>query len=125
MPDFSNGFVSRIVSLAQTHDLLTARNWDTVQLKEIFENELKAYQSSDRNRLSLSGSHIALNSKEAIAIGMIVHELATNAAKHGALSSGEGAVRITWGEWDQFALIGKRKMAHLFISRSREALGVN
>ena len=53
--DFSNSFVSRIVSLAHTHDLLTARNWDTVQLKEIFENELRAYQSSDRNRLSLSG----------------------------------------------------------------------
>ena len=98
---FSASFVSRIVSLARTHDLLTESNWDTVQLKGIFENELTAYQNSDCTRISLSGSLIALNSKEAVAISMIVHELATNAAKHGALSKVDGRLRISWKESDQ------------------------
>ena len=94
--DFSASFVSRIVSLAHTHDLLTESNWDTVPLKGIFENELNAYQNSDCTRILLSGELVALGSKGAVAISMIVHELATNAAKHGALSNVEGQLRVSW-----------------------------
>ena len=103
--DFSASFVSRIVSLAHTHDLLTESNWDTVQLRGIFENELNAYQNSDCTRVLLSGGLIGLGSKEAVAISMIFHELATNAAKHGALSDAEGRLRVSWKESNQKIII--------------------
>jgi two-component sensor histidine kinase len=93
---YSASFISRIVSLAHTHDLLTASNWEDVQLKGILENELGVYQNAGSARVSLSGENISLDSKEAVAISMIVHELATNAAKYGSLSQENGRLRVVW-----------------------------
>ena len=104
--EYSTSFVHRIVSLAHTHDLLTKGSWESVQLKEIFENELNAYQNPECSRILLSGDPIALHSKEAVAISMIVHELATNAAKHGALSNGAGRLNISWQADNEAIAIG-------------------
>ena len=113
--------ISRRISLAHTHNLLSESKWDTVRLMEILENELSAYQNVDCTRISLSGSPIALNSKDAVAISMIVHELATNAAKHGSLSNIDGRVVVSWLESNgMIRWIGRRQMVRQFSIQGNE-----
>ena len=94
--DFTSSFVSRLVSLAHTHDLLTESSWSNVEMRQIFENELRSFQNDGFERVSLTGEPVMLNAKDAVPFSMIVHELATNAAKYGALSNVEGRLKINW-----------------------------
>lgn len=94
--EYSASFTSRIASLARTHDLLTEKSWDVIELQEILLNELTAFQTADLNRIVLTGPKVFLKSKEAVSVGMIVHELATNAAKYGALSVDMGRLLVSW-----------------------------
>ncbi|WP_168202894.1 MULTISPECIES: sensor histidine kinase [unclassified Tardiphaga] len=94
--DYSASFSSRIVSLARTHDLLTEKSWDTIELREILLNEVNIFQNTDSSRIVMIGGVVELASKEAVSLGMIIHELATNAAKYGALSVDKGRLTISW-----------------------------
>uniref|UniRef100_UPI001FAF1778 PAS domain-containing protein n=1 Tax=Microvirga solisilvae TaxID=2919498 RepID=UPI001FAF1778 len=85
--DFYQGFVGRIVSLARTHNLLTEDLWQKADLRELVQTELGPYEDEARNRILVEGPHIELPSEAAVPIGMAIHELTTNAAKHGALST--------------------------------------
>jgi len=91
---FVAAFSERLHALAATHDLLTAGRWESVSLEELVRSELKPYAGGDA--LEIDGPPLALKPPLAIALGMILHELATNAAKYGALSGPSGAVGITW-----------------------------
>lgn len=93
--DFTTSFLSRIISLAHTHDLLTKNSWDTVSLGEIVRSELGIYQTTESERILIHEDPIFLHSNDAVAVGMIIHELATNAAKYGALSKESGRVKIS------------------------------
>lgn len=94
--DFYKAFVGRIVSLANTHSLLTEAVWQTAPLREILEKELKPYNDVRGERIKLDGPAVELPSEIAVPIGMAVHELTTNAAKYGALSVRNGRVSVTW-----------------------------
>lgn len=94
--DFYKAFVGRIVSLANTHSLLTEAVWQTAPLREILEKELKPYNDVRGERITLQGPAVELPSEIAVPIGMAVHELTTNAAKYGALSVRNGKVSVTW-----------------------------
>ncbi|SCX97969.1 PAS domain-containing protein [Microvirga guangxiensis] len=94
--DFYQGFVGRIVSLARTHNLLTEDLWQKADLKELVETELGPYEDETRNRIIIEGPHVELPSEAAVPIGMAMHELTTNAAKHGALSTFGGQVEVRW-----------------------------
>ncbi|WP_414472040.1 HWE histidine kinase domain-containing protein [Microvirga sp. M2] len=94
--DFYKAFVGRIVSLANTHSLLTEALWQTAPLREILEKELKPYNDSRGERIVLEGPAVELPSEIAVPIGMAVHELTTNAAKYGALSVRNGKVAVSW-----------------------------
>ena len=96
--EYSANFIGRVASLARTHDLLTKRNWESVPIREIFDKEIAVFQNVQNNRISLSGDSIQLSSRSAVTLGMIAHELATNAAKYGALSCPEGKVAISWSQ---------------------------
>jgi PAS domain S-box-containing protein len=91
---FVAAFSERLLALAATHDLLTAGRWESVSLDELVRSELKPYAGGDS--LAISGPPLALKPPVAIGLGMILHELATNAAKYGALSGPSGSVGITW-----------------------------
>ncbi|EIM27310.1 signal transduction histidine kinase [Microvirga lotononidis] len=94
--DFYQAFVGRIISLANTHSLLTEAVWQTASLREILEKELRPYNDASAERIALHGPEVDLPSEAAVPIGMAIHELTTNAAKYGALSVPGGKVSISW-----------------------------
>jgi two-component sensor histidine kinase len=90
--DFSAAFQDRVIALGRTHQLISRNNWTGVDVRAIVTGELAPY---DELRLAASGPTLSLGPGQAVALGMIVHELATNATKYGALS-GDGAIRVEW-----------------------------
>jgi PAS domain S-box-containing protein len=88
-------FEGRLLALARSHDLLTQANWDTVSLKDLATASVQI-QGSPGPRISVSGPEIMLSPREALSIGMALHELFTNALKYGALSSPEGRISLSW-----------------------------
>ncbi|MDB5445191.1 MAG: signal transduction histidine kinase [Phenylobacterium sp.] len=99
--DFIENFDARVMALSQAHNLLTRRRWTGIGLGELLDQQLGALAAEDE-RLSLEGPEITLSPRVGLLLGMLIHELATNAAKYGALSLGSGRVRLQWavGEAD-------------------------
>jgi two-component sensor histidine kinase len=89
-------FEARIRALAQTHTRLAESNWAGVALETIIWDELAPYRREDTQNVRMSGPPVSLNPKFALMIGMAMHELATNAAKYGALSAKSGVVETRW-----------------------------
>jgi two-component system CheB/CheR fusion protein len=87
-------FDARLVALSRTHDLLARDSWEGASLRQVVLQELEPYGSEDR--FVIEGPDFELRDKMAVALGMALHELATNAAKYGALSKPTGQVRVTW-----------------------------
>jgi PAS domain S-box-containing protein len=87
-------FSDRIRALAQTHSRLAETSWSGVSLKTIIDDETAPYRTN--GNLHVVGQDVRLNPKCALSLGMAFHELATNAAKYGALSDREGSVQINW-----------------------------
>jgi two-component sensor histidine kinase len=83
----------RLRALSATDEFITRSDGQGAQLSEVLEAELDPY---DRSRASLHGDPVQLPAKLAVMLALIFHELATNAAKHGALSTADGRVIITW-----------------------------
>ncbi|WP_210485594.1 PAS domain-containing protein [Microvirga antarctica] len=94
--EFYQSFVGRIVSLARTHNLLTEDYWQKASLGDLIRTELGPYDDAGRKRVFISGPPVELPSEAAVPVGMAIHELTTNAAKHGALSSFGGNVDVRW-----------------------------
>jgi two-component sensor histidine kinase len=89
-------FDTRLVSLSRTHDLLARDSWESASLRDLLSQELEPYQAADGTRFAVEGPDFGLRPKAALALGLALHELATNAAKYGALSAPRGRVRVTW-----------------------------
>jgi two-component sensor histidine kinase len=86
----------RIKALAKVHTLFVQSRWAGAELSSIAEQELEPYLREGEVRVRIDGPALFLEPKIAQAIAVALHELATNAAKYGALSDGEGRVEITW-----------------------------
>jgi PAS domain S-box-containing protein len=89
-------FDMRIRALAQTHVRLADANWSGVSVERILLDETAPYRREDGANVRISGPSIVLNPKCAVTLGMAFHELTTNAAKYGALSTKTGAVEAHW-----------------------------
>jgi two-component sensor histidine kinase len=92
---YRNAFMSRLQSLARTHNLLQTSDWHGALLRDVVLSELAPYQT-DQTRWMLEGPDVLLNSNSALALGMAMHELVTNAAKYGALCDSHGMVSVAW-----------------------------
>jgi two-component sensor histidine kinase len=94
--DFMRDFSARIVSLADTHSMLTDDYWQMASLQKLLESELRHYDTNDKSRVLLEGPDVALVADIAIPVGMAFHELASNSSKYGALSRPQGRVEVRW-----------------------------
>ncbi len=95
---FADSFDGRLDAMARTQDLLVRGPWDRAQLDHIVRLELEALGAKEASNFNLRGPELELSARASHAMAMMVHELATNAAKYGALSqkAPEGCVDIAW-----------------------------
>jgi len=96
MEEFSSVFGQRLQSLAAAQDLIVAENWEGVDLAELISSQLAHYAPADGSRIRVEGPAIKLNPEATQTLGLALHELATNAAKYGALSKDSGKIDISW-----------------------------
>jgi len=91
-------FDARMVALSNTHNVLTAENWESASLRSVVEGAVAphALAEVDTARFDLVGPDTRLHPKVAVTLAMALHELMTNAAKYGALSVPEGRVGVSW-----------------------------
>jgi PAS domain S-box-containing protein len=95
LTDFVTALDSRIKSLARTHELLSQSRWTGVALAEIAQRELAPYAAEN---VETGGPSVTLKAEAAQVMAMVLHELATNAAKYGAFSDRNGRVALRW-QW--------------------------
>jgi len=93
--EFSTALIGRIGALAKTHLLLSDETCATT-FGEILHNELDAFADDTGGRITLDGPPVDVPLRLAVSLGMAIHELATNAAKYGALSIYGGRLNVTW-----------------------------
>jgi two-component sensor histidine kinase len=94
--EFADGLDGRIRALSATHDLLTNSDWGTTPVRAVVEAELLPYAQGADHVVDLQGPAVELAPNDALSLGLAVHELATNAAKYGALSRPGGRVSVHW-----------------------------
>lgn len=95
-PEFIVAVEGRIHALAATHSLLSATRWEGADLRRIVEEELAAYRTDSVERIRIDGPGALLVPATAQSVAIALHELATNAAKYGALSSSNGRLEVRW-----------------------------
>jgi two-component sensor histidine kinase len=96
LDEFVEGLDGRIRALSATHDLLTQSDWGTTLIGAVVDAELAPYRQTDEHRITIEGPDIPLAPNDALSLGLAVHELATNAAKYGALTKPGGEVSVVW-----------------------------
>jgi two-component sensor histidine kinase len=93
--EFLGSLDGRIQSMATAHTLLSESGWQSVCLGSLVHNELAPYAAG--SNVTIGGTDVLLNSSETQALARVLHELATNAGKYGALSAPSGQVSVNWG----------------------------
>jgi len=92
-----DAFISRLHALDRAYDVLTTDTWEKASLSAAVNKALEPFQDKVGTRITVDGpTHLWLEAAKAVMISMMMHELATNAVKYGALSNGTGRVGITW-----------------------------
>jgi two-component system CheB/CheR fusion protein len=91
--DFKDAYIERLRAMSRSYELLSRENWTDAAMRELIGQELGPF---GENRFSADGPITRLKPPVGMSVGMILHELATNAAKYGALSVPEGRVVISW-----------------------------
>lgn len=92
---FWQSFEGRLRALSATHNLLADHYWEWVQLEEVVRHEVTPY-AQEPGDVNISGPAIDLRPKAALALALVFHELATNAAKYGAFSQHGGHIDVSW-----------------------------
>jgi PAS domain S-box-containing protein len=92
--ELERDITERLMALSSAHDLLSRERWEGAELGEIIAEVTRPYDHA--GRISMAGPRTRLSPKTAIALSMGLHELSTNAAKYGALSTPEGRIGVSW-----------------------------
>jgi PAS domain S-box-containing protein len=93
---FLQRFSERLQALARSHDLLVQESWHGASLDDLVRSQLGHYLDRKNSQVSIEGKDVQLKPEAAQSLGLALHELATNAAKYGALSRVRGRVHIAW-----------------------------
>jgi two-component system CheB/CheR fusion protein len=94
--DFVERFDGRLAALASAHTLLVNSEWRGADLATLARSQLEVYATDNAARVRISGEPVTMPADLATPFGLILHELATNAAKHGALTRPSGTVSLSW-----------------------------
>ena len=94
--DFAESLIGRVRALSATHDILSQTDWSAAPIAHVIRSELAPYMQDDEAHVEMAGPDISLAANEALSLGLAIHELATNAAKYGALSVDGAKVVVTW-----------------------------
>jgi PAS domain S-box-containing protein len=94
--DFIERFSERIRALSDNQDLLVRNDWNGVEIEDLVRTQLAHFADLIGSRIAVHGPKLRLRAASAQAIGLAVHELATNAGKYGALSVDRGRVDVCW-----------------------------
>jgi two-component sensor histidine kinase len=89
-------FAGRLGALAEAHNLLSTEKWQGSELQDVVRRVLQPYLLNNPERMRMSGPSVPLSPRLAVVMSMIVHEMATNAAKYGALSNDTGTIALDW-----------------------------
>jgi PAS domain S-box-containing protein len=96
-PDkFRHAFEGRLIALSKAHDQLTARHWESADLREILRAAIAPYVSAAAEQVVMRGEDLTLRPRATLSLAMVFHELITNAAKYGALSVPTGRIHVEW-----------------------------
>ncbi len=93
---FSGAFVERLRAMARTHEVLSKHDWEGADLEALIETALLPYANVDRSNIVSDGPPVLLRPNTAATMGMVLFELANNAAKYGALAAENGKVTTSW-----------------------------
>jgi len=96
LEEFATSLEGRIRALSATHDLLTESDWATTPISDVIEAELQHVVETSTHDVTIEGPTVDLAPNDALSFGLAIHELATNAAKFGALSVPGGRVSVRW-----------------------------
>jgi len=91
---FAATFSGRLAALASAHTLLANARWVGARLHELIRLQLGAFGAPDATSVTIDGDDVALEPSAALTLGLVLHELATNATKHGALASPSGRLKV-------------------------------
>lgn len=95
-PEARQGIDARLQALSSAHNVLSNKSWEGAHLEDIVRSIVAPYAGPNSVRANIDGPNVALRPQVAIALAMVVNELATNAVKYGALSAGKGMVNMSW-----------------------------
>ena len=93
---FREVFASRIASLSRTHSALAASDWTGMDLRTLVNNELEAYAGDALQQFEIDGPDVDLSMRASQSLALAIHELTTNAVKHGALADAAGHLSVIW-----------------------------
>lgn len=108
----------RLQALSASHDLLTQSHWEGASLADVAQAALASVQSTARAEVALSGGQVSLRPKAAVSLGLAIHELAANAARHGAFRDPSGRVELSWAATD--GTLSFRWREHTRLAGARE-----
>ena len=98
MRTFREKIEDRIGSLARTHALLSAEHWEPIDFGTLLNQELAPYSGTEGPHVDAHGPPVPLRPEQAQTVALLLHELATNAAKYGALSAASGSLDVHWSK---------------------------
>ncbi len=122
--DFVERFSERIQALSANQDLLVRNEWNGVEIEDLVCAQLKLFADLIGSRIAVHGPKLRLKAASAQAIGLALHELATNAGKYGALSTDTGRVDVRWGtSGDTFDMSWTEREGPLVSAPKRRGFG--
>lgn len=124
--DYIARFDSRLFALASSHDLFIKNAWGPIDLRTLIDKQLSAFADDHHSRVSLSGPDLLLKAQAAQAMGMALHEMATNCMKYRAFSGSVGTVALDWSadaEKDTFSMVWRESGGPVVAVPSRQGFG--
>ena len=98
--EFTQAFEARLLALSRAHDLLTRESWTGADVLDVVVRALEPYSADAPDRVRYSGPSFRLTPARAVALSLVLHELATNSAKYGSLSAPGGVLLVEWRRID-------------------------